>query len=185
MTDATSPGATARVTTLVLTDGVVRLRGFRDADAGEHVAGEDAETVRWLSGGISTLDGTRRWIAGHAAGWRDEGRARCLAVEEVASARLVGMVEARSDIGPDDGVPVGAVNVSYGLYPFARGRGLATRAVELLLAEIASSGVPCAVIRVDPDNVRSLAVPLRLVFSEVASVVTRHEGRLRVFTRAP
>jgi hypothetical protein len=37
-----------------LTDGVIRLRPLTQADAAAHLAGEDEEIEKWLSGGRST-----------------------------------------------------------------------------------------------------------------------------------
>lgn len=59
----------------------------------------------------------------------------------------------------------GQVNISYGLYPSWRGRGLATRAVTLACAHAASQGALEAVIRVDPANLASVAVALRAGFT--------------------
>jgi len=164
-----------------LGDGVVRLRAFLATDTSVHLAGEDEATVRFLSGGTSTLAGTRTWIATHEVGWQTGGPALVLAVEEVANGHLAGMVEARFDVTPADGVPIGAANLSYGLYPAARGRGLATRSIRLLLGELAHRGVAEAVIRVDPVNTASIALARRLGFDEVGPVTTTSGEQLRVF----
>lgn len=164
-----------------LGDGVVRLRPFLADDADVHLAGEGEDTVRFLSGGTSTLAGTQAWIATHRAGWETGGPALVLAVEEIASGHLAGVVEARFDVAPADGAAIGAANLSYGLYPAARGRGLATRSIRLLLGELARRGVAEAVIRVDPANPASLRLARRLGFHEVEPVTTTSGERLQVF----
>jgi len=164
-----------------LSDGIVRLRAFLVGDAVGHLAGEDETTVRFLSGGRSTLAGTRAWIATHGVEWEAGGPALVLAVEDLADGRLSGMVEARFDVPPAEGVPTGAANLSYGLYAAARGRGLATRSIRLLLGELARRQVTEAVIRVNPLNTTSVALARRLGFGEVASVTTASGERLRVF----
>jgi hypothetical protein len=45
-----------------LTDGVVTLRPMTPADAELHLAGEDEPTVRFLSGGRSTMETVLAWI---------------------------------------------------------------------------------------------------------------------------
>jgi len=57
-----------------LTDGVIFLRPFTLEDAAEHLAGEDEEMAKWLSGGRSTmanvekaiLNWQQNWQTGHA-----------------------------------------------------------------------------------------------------------------------
>lgn len=46
-----------------LNDGVVAPRPLREEDATDHLAGEDAELVRWLSGGPGTEETVRSYIA--------------------------------------------------------------------------------------------------------------------------
>lgn len=42
---------------------MIELRAFTDADIKAHNAGEDDETVRWLTGRAGTVDSTRRHFA--------------------------------------------------------------------------------------------------------------------------
>ncbi|MEU6393275.1 GNAT family protein [Streptomyces sp. NPDC046939] len=60
-----------------------------------------------------------------------------------------------------EGLSPGQVNVAYGLYPFWRGRGLATRAVLLASRYAASKGGKEAVIQVEPENAASASVARR------------------------
>jgi len=45
-----------------LTDGVIFLRPLHLGDAVDHLAGEDEEMAKWLSGGRSTLAGVQSYI---------------------------------------------------------------------------------------------------------------------------
>jgi hypothetical protein len=55
---AAAAGSTGDLTPAgpILTDGVVFLRPLTAEDAAEHLAGEDEEMAKWLSGGRSTLE---------------------------------------------------------------------------------------------------------------------------------
>jgi hypothetical protein len=46
-----------------LTDGVIFLRPLHPEDALDHLAGEDDEMAKWLSGGRSTLATVQGYIA--------------------------------------------------------------------------------------------------------------------------
>jgi RimJ/RimL family protein N-acetyltransferase len=57
------------------------------------------------------------------------------------------------------------VNIGYGLHPDARGRGLATRAVLLLLHHLSvATDVKVATLLIDPENQWSLGIPRRCGF---------------------
>lgn len=110
------------------TDGVVRLRPLDVGDAGAQVAGEDDAMIRWLSGGRSTLAGQRRSLRRTRAAWDRRDPVFDLGVELVGSGALVGTLRLHAGL---DVLRPGEVNVSYGLYPPWRGRGLASRALAL------------------------------------------------------
>ena len=56
--------------------------------------------------------------------------------------------------------------MSYAIWPTYRGRGYASRAVELLCNYLASeTDAAAAIIRVDPKNTRSVAVAVRSGFA--------------------
>lgn len=60
-----------------------------------------------------------------------------------------------------------AVNIGYALFAGARGKGYATRAMALLLGELAAhTDFEAATVLIDPQNVRSLAVARRSGFVE-------------------
>lgn len=72
----------------------VELRPLVAADAEAHCAGEDEETVRWLTGGYGTVDGTRRHFEALAeSAAAGEGKA--------LSARAVRGVVAAASTGRD------------------------------------------------------------------------------------
>jgi len=148
-------------------DGVVRLRPLEPEDAAAHLAGEDVELRRWLSGGPSTIDTVNSLIARSTASWQTAGPMRNFGIWEEASGALAGNCEANSaaeSIGP------GEANISYAIWPRYRGRGFATRAVELLCAYLReATDWRRAIIRVEPANTRSLAVARRAGFVEIPS----------------
>jgi RimJ/RimL family protein N-acetyltransferase len=164
------------------TDGVISIRPFILEDAPEHLAGEDDEQVKWLSGGKGTLDGIQGWIARAQTYWRQDGPVFTFAIVDTTG-KLIGMVEANTDSARIQGIQPGDANISYGLYPFARRHGYATRAVNLVTEFIASKGVQRAVIRVHPDNARSLMVPERCGFAQQRTMLTRGGDPLVVFVK--
>ena len=124
-----------------VSDGVVTLKPPRAGDAQLLVAGRDEEFFRWLGPGSDTPSPT-------ACIWVD--------------AELVGWVDYDLE---HDWLEPGEVNVGYYLFPGARGKGYASRAVELLLRHLSrhtQHTVATLVIR--PENSRSLRLAHRLGF---------------------
>ncbi|MGH3756522.1 GNAT family N-acetyltransferase [Actinophytocola sp.] len=110
-----------------LTDGEVRLRPHRASDVDALVEQAlDPESIEWTRVPVpyarADAVGYLELIAG---GWRS-GREFCFAVE-TPDVPFAGSVSLRAYI--DDGVG----EVAYGLHPAARGRGVCSRAVKLLL----------------------------------------------------
>lgn len=155
----------------------VELRPLRHEDAEAHCAGEDEETVRWLTGGYGTVEGTREYFdrlaANAAAGrgqrgfgvWRDE--------------RLAGYVDFNPDLG--DGLEPGDVNLSYTVHPWARNSGVASEAVLAVCELLREQGIGRrAAIRVEPENTASVRVAekcgFRYVSSFPSSTDTRDDG---------
>ena len=88
--------------------------------------------------------------------------AACVRVGE----ELVGWVDYDRDYDHDWLEP-GEVNVGYYLVPAARGKGYASRAVELLLAHLGrETEHEVATLVIDPENVNSLLLARRLGFEE-------------------
>lgn len=68
-----------------LTDGVVFLRPLRPEDAVEHLAGEDDEIAKWLSGGRSTLASVQGYIASCEQNWLNDGPRRAFGIFDCAT----------------------------------------------------------------------------------------------------
>jgi RimJ/RimL family protein N-acetyltransferase len=122
-------------------DGVVTLKPPRDGDAQLLVAGRDDEFFRWLGPGAETPSPTACiWVDEELIGWVDYDLER-------------------------DWLQPGEVNVGYYLFPAARGRGYASRAIELLLGHLRrDTQHTVATLVIDPANDRSLALARRLGF---------------------
>jgi RimJ/RimL family protein N-acetyltransferase len=142
-----------------LSDGVVLLRPLVLSDVDAHLAGEDHELVRWLSGAPGTRETVEDYVRGCIAAWANQGPKLTFGIRRVTDDVLVGTIDAQ--ISPPY-LGSGQVNIAYGLYPTARGQGLATRSVGLLCRYLAQrSDVSEAVIRMDPENRASAAVAER------------------------
>ncbi|MCR6688764.1 GNAT family N-acetyltransferase [Cellulomonas sp.] len=150
----TTPDATPFVE---LGDDVLTLRCLRPDDAPALLAGEDEDQVRWLNGGHRSEPArTREWIEQNREQWRTGGARRHLGVLHVATGRLIGTVEAHLAM---PGAPTGAVNISYAVFPAARGHGYAACAVRLVCAWLAvATAADTALIRVDAANTPSVRV---------------------------
>ena len=134
---------------MIATDGVVTLRAPRPGDVELLVAGRDEEFFKWFGEG--------------ATGPRP---AACVWVDD----RLVGWVDYDRD-DDHDWLGPGEVNVGYSLFPEARGKGYASRAVELLLEHLQrDTEHTTATLVIHPENVRSLAVARRLGFVQKGEV---------------
>lgn len=157
---------------LPLTDGVVLLDRFTDADVDSLLAGEDNDYVR-----RSCLPGpfTRRDIASRINHWQQQWRlggcGRSFAVREARTRRLVGGCVL--EIRPDDGE---IAELSYWVFPPYRHRGYATRSVELVCQyAFTCLGVVRMELYIEPTNDASLRVAARTGFL--------HEGFLRQHDR--
>lgn len=148
---------------------MVQLRALRADDAEAHHAGEDEQTVRWLSGGWAPVEGVRsyfEWLARNAA----EGRGK-RAFGVWVNGRLAGYIEFDPDV--TDGLDPGDVNIAYSVHPWARGRGIAALAVRELCAFLKDQGIGCrAAIRVEPKNESSVRVAEKAGFQLVREFVS-------------
>jgi len=134
---------------VIATDGVVTLRAPHPGDAERLVAGRDEEFHRWLGPGSDTP-------APVACVWAED--------------ELVGWVDYDRDDAHDWLAP-GEINVGYSLFPAARGKGYASRAVALLLGHLArETEHTTATLLIHPENTRSLAVARRLGFVQHGEV---------------
>lgn len=142
----------------------IELRPLARADAAEHCAGEDEQTVRWLTGGYGSVEGTAAYfdmLARNAAAGRGK-RGSGIWLD----GRQAGYVDCDPDIS--DGLEAGDVNLSYAVHPWARGRGVAVEAVGLICAVIRANRMGTrAAIRVQPDNKASVRVAQKCAFTYV------------------
>lgn len=167
-----------KIAEIELTDGVITLKPFRPEDAEAHLAGDDEEQQKWLSGGKSTLETVQNWIARNQGHWEAGGPIYNFAIW--AEDTLVGMIEANTDVEKIEGLSEGDANLSYGTYPDARGKGYVSRAVKLIVTFLKEKGIRRAVIRVLPENESSVRVPIACGFTEAGTVETK-EGTMTVY----
>jgi len=134
---------------VIATDEVVTLRPPGPGDVELLVAGRDEEFFRWFGAG--------------ATGPRPVA---CVWVDD----RLVGWVD--YDLDPEhDWLGPGEVNVGYYLFAAARGKGYASRAVELLLEHLRrDTEHTVATLLIHPENERSLSLARRLGFVQNGEV---------------
>lgn len=152
-----------------LADDVVQLRPWEGADATAIAAwGEDPEIVRWTAVPAAyTPEGAAQWIAAIEEK-RAAGLTLGLAITDASTSALLGSCDLRRP-DPDDEE---LAEIGYLLDARARGRGIATQALGLLVDwSFAALGAARVQAQVHPGNPRSAAVLERLGF--------RREGLLR------
>lgn len=149
-------------------DGVVMLRPLGMADVDAHLAGQDAEYVTWLDGADGTEATERRRLAEVERSWEAGGPLYSFAI--MSEGVLSGTITA--EVGRDD-LLENQADIVYGLYPATRGRGIATRAVMLVVSFLDQvPGISEAVIRVSPANPRSRSVAERAGFEPLETEQT-------------
>lgn len=124
-----------------ITDGIVTIRPPQPSDAVALIAGHDDEARRWLGrADVEPRPFACIVVDGAVGGWVDYDDER-------------------------DWLLPGEVNVGYGVFPEFRGRGYASRAVQLLMHHFArQTTVHTATLLIHRDNARSLAIASRLDF---------------------
>jgi RimJ/RimL family protein N-acetyltransferase len=163
-----------------LTDGVVFLRPLELQDAPDHLAGEDDEMARWVSGGRSALADVQRYITLCQENWRTNGPIRAFGVFDCASGTLIGSIEANLAYRL---VP-GQVNISYGVFPGWRRKGVVRRALELMGSYLKhATDVRQMVLRIDCGNEASRKVAERCGF-EFAGIFEEPTGMMARYVRA-
>ncbi|MGB8196907.1 MAG: GNAT family N-acetyltransferase [Acidimicrobiales bacterium] len=145
------------------------LRHFRPDDAVTHLKGEDIAISMWLSGGESTLESVKRWIQSNEDNWANDGPRFVFAIQTPGE-ELVGMIEINVDYSHFAGLRPGDANVSYGLYPQYRGRGLATAALLKIRGFMITKGVKRSIVRIEPENVNSVRLAERVGYSHAGEV---------------
>ena len=164
---------------LLLTDQVVELRPLAIVDATEHLAGQDHEWRRWLGSSPTGGAGTVAWLARCEQCWRTGGPTFAFAVRAVGEPPLLGTVELQ--VNERDRPPRQA-SISCGLYPHARGRGMAMRACRLAsrfaLRTLADTpwNVTEVVAQIHPFNVASFTMIERAGFVHADSCVRAGEA---------
>jgi RimJ/RimL family protein N-acetyltransferase len=162
-----------------LTDGVIFLKPLIPDDVSDHLAGEDDEMAKWVSGGRSTLANVKEFIQNCPENRRNGGPRRTFGIFDCATTRLVGFIEANLAFlrNPNQ------VNVSYGVFLEWRGQGLALRAIELMdqYLRIATEARQM-VLRIAPTNSASLRIAEKGGFT-FCGVFDEPEGRLLRYVR--
>lgn len=159
---------------IAISDGVIVLRPLRIDDAADHLAGEDAELVRWLNEGPGTTESVRKYIHHVQQMWENHGPIFAFAIRLLAEDSLVGTIDVQLN---QDDYRSDQANLAYGLYAGWRGRGYATRAVGLAVEFLrADATVGSALIRVEPANVSSAAVAIRAGFSLATPATETGDG---------
>jgi RimJ/RimL family protein N-acetyltransferase len=145
-TETSRDGAVDRAT---VRDGVVTLRHSRPDDVPVLLAGRDEQRQRFLGPGEKNPHPTFCILVGdEIAGWID--------YDHDAEHGWLGIDE---------------VNVGYELFPAFRGRGLATRSLQLLIHHLAVGGIwSTASLLIDPENSPSLAVAKRSSFMSSGAI---------------
>jgi RimJ/RimL family protein N-acetyltransferase len=162
-----------------LTDGVISLRPLNPEDAADHLAGEDDEMAKWVSGGRSTLATVEAFIRNNQESWRSGGPRRAFGVFDCASNRLSGFIE----VNLARVVEPGQVNVSYGVFPEWRRQGLALRAINLMDEYLrTATEARQIVLRIVPENIASLKLAEKAGFT-FCGLFDEPEGRMARYVR--
>jgi RimJ/RimL family protein N-acetyltransferase len=154
-----------------LTDGVILIRRFRDDDVPGIVAMcNDPLTRRFIPHIPEPYDedDARAYLDFCDTCW-EEGRRRPFAIADAETGEYLGSIDVR--LGSE-----GAIG--YGVAPSARGRGVASRALELVASwALGDGGVERLVLTTHADNLASQRVAERAGFVEVD--VVHHDPPLR------
>jgi RimJ/RimL family protein N-acetyltransferase len=158
-----------------LTDGVIVLRPMTVADAEMHLANEYEVTVRFF-GGRSTIESSGEAIENARISLESGGSRRNLGIQEAATGRLVGSVNADlAAPGFQNGV---VANISYNICPACRGQGYAPRAVRLMVYHLSEeSAAEAAVIQFDPENHASARVARKAGFRPLGERLGSSDGK--------
>lgn len=162
-----------------LSDGVVFLRPLHPEDAAEHLAGEDDSIAKWLSGGRSTLATVQSYIASCEEHWHTQGPRRAFGIFDGASKQLIGSIEATLAFT----LAEGQVNISFGVFPHWRGKGVVQRALSIMGSYLKEeTSVRQMVVRISTENLRSIRAINKAGF-QFAGVFEEPEGAMARYLR--
>jgi RimJ/RimL family protein N-acetyltransferase len=143
-----------------LEDGVVALRGWRTTDARDIARMfQDRTALEWTRAPVAYGDGdARQWLASLPAQMR-RGDALPLAITDAAEGDLLGSIELRMR-------GEGRAELGYVVAAWARGRGIATRALQLYARwAFETLRLERLELLVQPGNEASLALGERVGFT--------------------
>jgi|SRR5579859_482182 len=162
-----------------LTDGVILLRPLSAEDADAHLAGEDDDMAKWLSGGRSTLASVEKFIEVCQENWRTGGPRRAFGVFDCVNNRLVGFAEVNLALLTEPS----QANVSYGIFRPWRRKGLALRTIQLISEYLrTATDARQMVLRIAPANVVSLKLAEKAGFA-FCGLFEEPEGPLLRYVR--
>lgn len=162
-----------------LTDGLVFLRPLDPEDAADHLAGEDDEMAKWVSGGRSTPATVEAFIRNNQESWQTGGPRRAFGVFDCASNRLAGFIE----VNLARLAKPNQVNVSYGVFPQWRRQGVALRAINLMGEYLrTATQARQMVLRIVPENTASLKLAEKAGFI-FCGLFDEPEGRMARYVR--
>ena len=163
-----------------LSDGVIFLRPLSAEDAADHLAGEDDEMAKWVSGGRSTPSTVEAFIRNNQDSWRNGGPRRAFGIFDCASNQLAGFIE----VNLARIVEPGQVNVSYGVFREWRRQGVALRALDLMDEYLrTATDARQIVLRIVPANTASLKLAEKAGFT-FCGLFDEPEGRMARYVRA-
>jgi len=162
-----------------LKDGIIFLRPLTAENAADHLAGEDDEIAKWLSGGRSTLANVVTAIQNWQESWRSGGPRRAFGVFDCVTNQLVGFIE----VNLAGLVEPGQVRVSYGVFRQWRRQGLALRAMDLMDEYLRTATEARQIIlRIAPANTASLKFADKAGFT-FCGLFDEPEGRMAGYVR--
>ena len=152
------------------TDGIILLRQMTLDDVDEHLAGEDSATVKYFSGGVSSVQSVTDWINRSAKENLAGGPKLTFGIVLVQTNKLVGVVDINTNVHDIEFLQNDQGNIAYSVYPNYRKNGYATRAIDLLCKNVNKlMYVKTAVIRTNLDNTPSEQVALSASFTYIGT----------------
>jgi len=162
-----------------LADGTILLRPLTAEDAADHLAGEDDEMAKWVSGGRSTPATVEAFIRNNQESWRSGGPRRAFGIFDCVSNRLLGFIE----VNLARLVEPGQVNVSYGVFREWRRQSVALRAINLMDEYLRiETDMRQIVLRISPENTASFKLAEKAGFT-FCGLFDEPEGQMMRYIR--